>query len=88
MSKKVRNVCVAGRRTSMRLESAFWDALAEISQREGLTVSALCTRLAERMDAQDADSLSSVVRVYVMEYFRAATPRQEDARCDMAIAAE
>ncbi|TWA71873.1 ribbon-helix-helix protein [Azospirillum baldaniorum] len=72
----------------MRLESAFWDALAEISQREGLTVSALCTRLAERMDAQDADSLSSVVRVYVMEYFRAATPRQEDARCDMAIAAE
>ncbi|QCO18852.1 hypothetical protein D3869_26655 (plasmid) [Azospirillum brasilense] len=87
-SKKLRNVCVAGKRTSMRLEPAFWDALAEIAQREGLTVGALCTRLAERMDAQDADSLSSTVRVYVMEYFRAATPGREEVRYEMAVAAE
>ncbi|WP_348981781.1 ribbon-helix-helix domain-containing protein, partial [Azospirillum sp. TSH58] len=40
-SKKLRNVMVAGRRTSMRLEPAFWDALEEIAQREDLTVSRL-----------------------------------------------
>ena len=87
-SKKLRNVCVAGKRTSMRLEPAFWDALAEIAQREGLTVSKLCTRLAERLDAQDVDSFSSVVRVYVMEYFRTATPRRDAAHCEPAMAAE
>ncbi|TWA70736.1 putative DNA-binding ribbon-helix-helix protein [Azospirillum baldaniorum] len=87
-SKKVKNVCVAGKRTSMRLEPAFWDALVEIAQREGLTVSKLCTRLASQLDAQYIDSFSSVVRVYVMEYFRAATPRPEGSSCELAIAAE
>ncbi|WP_247895558.1 ribbon-helix-helix domain-containing protein [Azospirillum sp. TSH58] len=87
-SKKLRNVMVAGRRTSMRLEPAFWDALEEIAQREDLTVSRLCTRLAERVEALDVDSLSSAVRVYVMEYFRSATPSQEVALCEMPIAAE
>ncbi|AIB11806.1 hypothetical protein ABAZ39_07300 [Azospirillum argentinense] len=88
MSKKLKNVCVAGKRTSMRLEPAFWDALAEIAQREGLTVSKLCTRLASQLEAQDVDSFSSVVRVYVMEYFRAATPRPEASCCEVAVAAE
>ncbi|MGY0793231.1 ribbon-helix-helix domain-containing protein [Azospirillum argentinense] len=87
-SKKLKNVCVAGKRTSMRLEPAFWDALTEIAQREGLTVGALCTRLAERVEALDTNSLSSAVRVYVMEYFRAASPRLEEVRCEMAVAAE
>lgn len=79
---------VAGKRTSMRLEPAFWDALEEIAQRESLTVSKLCTLLAERADATDADSLSSTVRVAVMEYFRTATPGREEAAWDMAVAAE
>lgn len=87
-SKMLKNVCVAGKRTSMRLEAAFWDALAEIARREGLTVSKLCTRLASQLDAQDIDSFSSAVRVYVMEYFRAATPRSEAPCCEVAVAAE
>lgn len=72
----------------MRLEPAFWGALSEIAQREGLTVGELCTRLAGLVEALDANSLSSAVRVYVMEYFKAATLRQEGARCEMAVAAE
>ncbi|MBY3756705.1 hypothetical protein GBZ26_11240 [Azospirillum formosense] len=87
-SKKLRNIIVAGKRTSMRLEPAFWDALTEIAQREGLTVGTLCTRLAERVEALDTNSLSSAVRVYVMEYFRAATPGREEVRCELAVAAE
>lgn len=88
-SKKLRNVYVAGKRTSMRLESAFWDGLEEIAQRESLMVDELCTHLATRTEAVDANSLSSAVRVYVLEYFRAATPRrQASAYHHLAVAAE
>ncbi|AWJ86542.1 hypothetical protein TSH58p_23990 (plasmid) [Azospirillum sp. TSH58] len=87
-SKKLRNVYVAGKRTSMRLESAFWEGLEDIARMESLTLGELCNRLAERLGSVDASNLSSAVRVYVLEYFRAATPRQEEARCEMAIAAE
>ncbi|OYD82969.1 ribbon-helix-helix domain-containing protein [Azospirillum brasilense] len=87
-SKKLRNVYVAGKRTSMRLEDAFWEGLEEIARKESLTLGELCNRLAERVEAVDASNLSSAVRVYVLEYFRAATPRQEEARYGLAIAAE
>ncbi|QCO17188.1 hypothetical protein D3869_18175 (plasmid) [Azospirillum brasilense] len=87
-SKKLRNVYVAGKRTSMRLEAAFWEGLEDIARRENLTLGELCNHLAERLESVDATNLSSAVRVYVLEYFRAATPRREEARCEMAIAAE
>ncbi|NUB08398.1 ribbon-helix-helix domain-containing protein [Azospirillum sp. Vi22] len=88
-SKKLRNVYVAGKRTSMRLETAFWEGLEEIAQKESLTVGELCNRLAERVEAVDANNLSSAVRVYVLEYFRAATPKpQESCYTPLAIAAE
>ncbi|WP_454017617.1 ribbon-helix-helix domain-containing protein [Azospirillum sp. Marseille-Q6669] len=88
-SKKLRNVYVAGKRTSMRLETAFWEGLEEIAQKESLTVGELCNRLAERVEAVDANNLSSAVRVYVLEYFRAATPKpRESSYTPLAIAAE
>ncbi|MBK3735585.1 hypothetical protein GAY29_21275 [Azospirillum brasilense] len=88
-SKKLRNVYVAGKRTSMRLEAAFWEGLEEIAQKESLTLGELCNRLAERVDAVDASNLSSAVRVYVLDYFRAATPKRTDnAYAPLAIAAE
>ncbi|WP_114858329.1 ribbon-helix-helix domain-containing protein [Azospirillum brasilense] len=87
-SKKLRNVYVAGKRTSLRLEAAFWEGLEEIAQRESVPLSELCNRLAERVEAVDASNLSSAVRIYVLEYFMAATPRQEEVRYGLAIAAE
>ncbi|AIB14574.1 hypothetical protein ABAZ39_21975 (plasmid) [Azospirillum argentinense] len=87
-SKKLRNVYVAGKRTSLRLEAAFWEGLEEIAQRESVTLGELCNRLAERVEAVDASNLSSAVRIYVLEYFMAATPKQEEARYGLAIAAE
>ncbi|MDW7555827.1 hypothetical protein D9623_16445 [Azospirillum brasilense] len=88
-SKKLRNVYVAGKRTSMRLEAAFWEGLEEIAQRENLTLGELCNRLAERVEAVDASNLSSAVRVYVLEYFRAATPEpQEYSYTPLSMAAE
>ncbi len=65
----LRNVTVRGRRTSLRLEQAMWDALAEIARREGTSMSGLCSRVDER---RVASSLTAAVRVYVMSYYRAA----------------
>ncbi|MBB3265546.1 putative DNA-binding ribbon-helix-helix protein [Azospirillum sp. OGB3] len=87
-SKKLRNVYVAGKRTSLRLEAAFWEGLEEIAERESVTLGELCNRLAERVEAVDASNLSSAVRIYVLEYFMAATPKPEGARYGLAVAAE
>ena len=63
------NVRINGRRTSLRLEPAMWDALDEICQREDLTRHQLCTRIDRR---KRAPGLTAAVRVFVVEYFRAA----------------
>ncbi len=67
-----RNVVVAGRRTSVRLEAQMWDALFEIERREGRTVHEICTEV----DAKRHEStLTSGLRVYILGYYReAATP--------------
>ena len=62
-----RNVRIGIRRTSMRLEHEFWDALAAFAAREGLTVAKICTDISRR---HGATGLSSAVRVAVLAYFR------------------
>jgi predicted DNA-binding ribbon-helix-helix protein len=58
---------VGGRRTSIRLEAAFWSALGEIIEREDITLNALVSRI----DAENRDhnNLSSAVRVFIHSYF-------------------
>jgi predicted DNA-binding ribbon-helix-helix protein len=64
-----RNVTVAGRRTSMRLEPAMWDALQQICRREGKTLNELVTEI----DRQRVESsLTAAIRVYLLLYFSAA----------------
>lgn len=64
-----RNVTVAGRRTSMRLEPAMWDALQQLCQREGKTLNELVTEI----DRQRSESsLTAAIRVYLLRYFCAA----------------
>ena len=65
-----RNVTVAGRRTSVRLESAMWDALSEIARREGRTINEICTRVDKR---RKESTLTSGLRVYILNYFRRAS---------------
>lgn len=66
---QVRNIKLAGRRTSLRLEPEFWDALDEIVVRERSTLSALCERIKGR---RAAANLTAAVRLYVLRYFRTA----------------
>jgi predicted DNA-binding ribbon-helix-helix protein len=66
-----RNVIAGhGRRTSMRLEPEFWDALHEICQRERQDLSELVRGIES---INHTDGRTSAVRVFVVEYFRAAT---------------
>jgi hypothetical protein len=62
----------------MRLEPEFWDALHEICQRERQDLSQL-VRGIEPFD--HSGGRTSAVRVFVVEYFRAATPEAGQALC-------
>lgn len=64
-----RNVTVHGRRTSLRLEAAMWDALQEIAVRERWSLHQLCERVEE---TRAESSLTAGVRVFILGYFRAA----------------
>jgi predicted DNA-binding ribbon-helix-helix protein len=59
-----RSIAIAGHRTSVSLEQAFWRALKEHASQRGQSVSALVATIdAERRSA----NLSSSIRVYLLE---------------------
>lgn len=78
------NVTVAGRRTSIRLEPAMWQALREISVREGKTMHALVTEI-EQSRAQS--SLTAAIRVFLLDYFRAAATEEGHRRAGHRLSA-
>ena len=65
----IRNVVVAGHRTSVRLEPVMWEALADIAGRRGRTVNELVTEIDRD---RSASSLTAAIRVYIVDYYRAA----------------
>jgi predicted DNA-binding ribbon-helix-helix protein len=66
-----RSVVVAGHKTSVAIEDAFWKALKEIAAHRGMTLSDLVSAVdAERRQG----NLSSAIRVFVLEHFRNRTP--------------
>ena len=64
---KTRNILVAGRRTSVRLEPEMWRALGEIAARERFTIHDVCTLASVR---NGASTLTAGLRVFIMEYYR------------------
>jgi predicted DNA-binding ribbon-helix-helix protein len=64
---KKRSVVVAGHRTSVSLEAAFWDVLREIAQAQGKTLN----QLVSEIDDGRTGNLSSTIRVYVLDSVRA-----------------
>ncbi len=65
VSKK-RSVVVAGHRTSVSLEPIFWDQLRALAAQRRVSVNELVTQI----DQQRAGSLSSAIRVFVLESIR------------------
>lgn len=62
-----RSVTVAGHRTSVTLEGAFWDSLKEIADARGQSVNALIAEI----DSQQPENLSSALRVFILGYYKA-----------------
>ena len=62
-----RSIVIAGHKTSVSLEDAFWKALKEIADGRGITLSDL-------VSAIDTDrrhgNLSSAIRLFVLDHFR------------------
>ena len=72
-----RNVTVAGRRTSVRLEPAMWEALRHICRREKRSLNDLVTEVDQ---ARTISSLTAALRVYLLKYFLAASTEEGHRR--------
>lgn len=64
---KKRSLTIAGHRTSLSLEDAFWHNLKENAVARGESIATLVARI----DRRRSGSLSSAVRVYLLERLRA-----------------
>jgi predicted DNA-binding ribbon-helix-helix protein len=71
-----RSLVIAGHRTSISLEDAFWRRLRRIASERGLSLN----RLAAMIDASRAGAnLSSAIRVFVLEAESAKSSRADPA---------
>jgi len=61
-----RSVIIAGHKTSVSLENAFWDALKAAALRRGMTINELVTLV----DGQRHGNLSSALRVFLLRDLR------------------
>jgi predicted DNA-binding ribbon-helix-helix protein len=71
-----RSIVVAGHKTSVSLEEAFWNGMKEISGARSMTLSDL---IGEIDTKRQQGNLSSAIRLFVLDYFkrRAAGPSGE-----------
>ena len=62
-----RSIVVAGNKTSVSLEDAFWNGMKEIASGRNLTLSDLITAVdSERQQG----NLSSAIRLFVLNFYR------------------
>jgi predicted DNA-binding ribbon-helix-helix protein len=73
-----RSIVIAGHKTSVSLEDAFWQGLKQIAAERDVTLSDLVASI-------DTDrrqgNLSSAIRLFVLDYYRAranSDPNQKD----------
>lgn len=74
-----RSIVIAGHKTSVSLEDAFWKGLKEIAGGRGMTLSDLVSTIdSERRHG----NLSSAIRLFVLNYYRnqANVPADKDVR--------
>ena len=73
-----RSVSIAGHRTSVSLEDAFWRALQDIARDQGRSLSSLISDV----DAERTGNLSSALRVYALEWVQAGGSLPVDEAAD------
>jgi predicted DNA-binding ribbon-helix-helix protein len=71
-TRNKRSLTIARHRTSISLEDAFWDALADLARADGKSIAALIAEIDKgRSETRGAQpSLSAAIRLYVLERTR------------------
>jgi predicted DNA-binding ribbon-helix-helix protein len=67
-----RSIVIAGHKTSVSLEDAFWIGLKEIAHGRDMTLSDL---VASIDTGRSEGNLSSAIRLFVLDYYREAARR-------------
>jgi predicted DNA-binding ribbon-helix-helix protein len=68
-----RSLAIAGHRTSISLEEAFWQGLRQLAQDRNLSVAAL---VAEIDAGRGETNLSSAIRVFILRSLANPTPSE------------
>ena len=63
-----RSIMIAGHRTSVSMEEAFWQALKDIALSQKTT---LCELVASIDSGREHGNLSSAIRLFVLDHFQA-----------------
>jgi len=72
-----RSVVVAGHKTSVSLEDSFWNGLKDIAKGRDLTLSEMVASI----DSERAGgNLSSALRLFVLDHYRAQISIETDGR--------
>lgn len=86
-----RSIVVAGHKTSVSLEEAFWNGMKEISGLRNMTLSEL---VGEIDSNRQQGNLSSAIRLFVLDHFKnraagapSSEPKQGDTRHSASAAA-
>lgn len=69
MDRICRNIDVAGRRTSFRLEQMFWDAAEDCADARGMNLSQLINQIVLGHEGSGA-SMTSAIRVFLVKHFQ------------------
>ena len=78
-----RSIVIAGHKTSVSLEDAFWKGLKEIASGRDMTLSDLVAVIdSERQHG----NLSSAIRLFVLDFYRNQLKREEHAAAQKAAA--
>jgi len=66
-AERKRSLTIAGHRTSVSLEDAFWAGLKQIAAREQKTLAALIAEIDSR---RGGNNLSSALRLHVLAHYQ------------------
>ena len=72
-----RSIVIAGHKTSVSLEDAFWRGLKEIAQSRGVTLSDLVAAIDFE---RQLGNLSSAIRLFVLDHYKARIGVHADGR--------
>ena len=69
------SIRISGHATSISLENAFWSALEDLAAETSVTVA----HLVREIDAGRRSNLSSAIRVFVLQHYRAGDAAEKTA---------